>query len=1197
MPSYLRARIMHVLCFVLLLSSAAAAQNGPFINLSAISVGKGPTGVAVGDLNGDGIPDIATTNNSDGTISILLGNGDGTYGTPKTVATNPGPGAIVIGDFNGDGKNDLIVGTTSGNSTVQVFLGNGDGTFGAPATLNFGSERPVAIQVADFNGDGKLDLAIATVDSTAASANIFLGKGDGTFALLGMGGPGFSGSTALGGLVAGDFDGNGTVDLAVIVTTTMSGSAVAVVSNDGTGNLTFKKFYNLNSVANALTAADFNGDGHLDLAVTEGSAGNVAVLLGNGDGTFQSEVDHATGQNPSYIIAGDLNGDGKTDLITASLGQSNLSVLLGKGDGTFQTAVSYPTLLGPVQLATADVNRDGHTDIVVTNSEQNSVQVFLGKGDGTLRTGSYPAGLSLESITSGDFNGDGNPDFAIVGNGTVSIYLGDGHGGFRSTGGFSDGGGSPLFESIVAGDFNNDGKIDLVVGSSIISLSESSQLFLGNGDGTFQQAKLLGTYGSGHLLAFDLNGDGNLDVVSAFESGVEVNFGIGSASFVPLDLTGSGALVDVAVGDFNGDGKLDIAVAAIGNVEVFLGNGDGTFQSEITSPVSGPGVFSLAVGDFNGDGILDLAVGSITVGFDPGGSVGSVAILSGKGDGTFQQMPGIVTESGTVVAVSDFNGDGIPDLAISRSDTGTVDVMQGKGDGTFVQVAEYPVGPDSGAMVVADFNLDGAPDLAIANSGSVAVLMNASTKGINALTTTQLSFSPPAVVGETLKLTASVMGKNGVPTGTITFKEDGVTFATTALASGQTQATSPALTVGPHGFTALYTGDPNFNGSLSTRLAINVGAASSTTTLRASAAGKLGEPVTFTATVTPQFSGTATGTVQFFADGQPIGTASLSGGQASFSTTSLSLGTHVIEANYSGDQNFTASVATISEHVGKGVSGVALTSSANPGAFGQAVTLTATVTDSEGVTPTGVVVFEDSTTVYGVVTLTGGVAQVSISTLTAGKHKITAQYEGDLSDTAATASIQQVINGIPTTASLVTSAQPSSFGQSVTFTATVTSLSGTPDGTVTFKNGSSVLGTVILTGGSTQLSVSTLTGGNHIITAYYNGSGTFAASSGSVPQIVEKTTTMTALTSSLNPSPVGQTVTLTAAVTSAAAETATGNVTFKDGTTVLGNAVLVNGQAQVSTALLATGTHKITSTFAGNNNFGGSSAILTQVIQ
>jgi hypothetical protein len=1195
MPSYLRAIIMQVIFFVLLFPTLTPAQNGPFINLSAITVGKGPTGVAVGDLNGDGIPDIVTTNSADGTVSIILGNGDGSYGTPKTLATNAGPGAIVIADFNGDGNRDLIVGTTSGNSTVQIFLGNGDGTFEAPATLNFGSERPVAFQVADFNGDGKLDLAIATVDSVAASVNIFLGKGDGTFALVGTGGPGFSGSIALGGLVAGDFDGNGTVDLAVIVTTTMSGSAVAVVSNDGTGNLTLKKFYNLNSVANALTAADFNGDGHLDLAVTEASAGNVAVLLGNGDGTFQSEVDHAAGQNPSYIIAVDLNGDGRTDLITASLGQSNLSVLLGKGDGTFQTAVSYPTLGGPVQLATADANRDGHTDVVVTNSEQNSVQVFLGEGDGTLRTGSYPAGSSLESITSGDFNGDGNPDFAVVGSGTVSIYLSDGHGGFKAAGSFSDGVSSAEFESIVAGDFNNDGKIDLAVGSSNLADEEFLDIFLGSGDGTFQ-GHLAGNYGLGNILAFDLNGDGNLDVVSPFLSGVEVDFGVGSGSFHPVDLPVSLGAAGIAVGDFNGDGKLDIAVATGDIVELFLGNGDGTFQSVITSHVSGLGVFSLAAGDFNGDGILDLVVGSINPGENPLNTSGPVFILSGKGDGSFQQMPGVVTEFGTLVAVSDFNGDGIPDLAISRADTGSVDVMQGKGDGTFVQVAEYPVGPDSGAMVVADFNLDGAPDLAVANSGSVAVLTNVATKGINALTTTQLTFSPPAVVGEALKLTASVMGKNGVPTGTITFKEDGVIFATTALASGQTQVTSPALSVGPHDFTALYTGDPNFNGSLSTRLVINVGAASSTTRLTASP-GKLGEPVTFTATVSPEFSGTPSGTVQFFADGQPIGAAPLNGGQAALSTTSLSLGAHKIEADYSGDQNFTASVATINENVGKGVSGVTITSTANPGAFGQSITLTATVTNSEGATPTGQVVFEDSTTVYGIVTLTSGAAQVSISTLTAGKHKITAQYEGDSSDTAASASLQQNINGIPTTTSVVTSTQPSSFGQAVTFTATVTAVNGIPGGTVTFKNGSSILGTVTLTGGSAQLQLSTLSGGNHIITALYNGSGTFAASSGSVPQIVEKTATVTLLTSSLNPSPAGQTVTLTAVVTSSAAETATGNVTFKDGKTVLGTAALVNGQAQLTTALLSTGTHKITSTFVGTTNFGSSSSTLTQVIQ
>jgi hypothetical protein len=180
---------------------------------------------------------------------------------------------------------------------------------------------------------------------------------------------------------------------------------------------------------------------------------------------------------------------------------------------------------------------------------------------------------------------------------------------------------------------------------------------------------------------------------------------------------------------------------------------------------------------------------------------------------------------------------------------------------------------------------------------------------------------------------------------------------------------------------------------------------------------------------------------------------------------------------------------------------------------------------------------------------------------------------------------------------VATSVQPSTFGQAVTFTATATSGSGIPDGTVTFKNGSSVLATVALTSGSAQVVASTLNVGTRTITAVYGGSNTFAASTGTTLQIVEKVATVTTLTSSLNPSPAGQTITLTAVVTSSAPEDATGNVTFKDGKTVLDTAALVNGQAQLSTTLLTTGTHNITATFGGNSNFVGSNAAMTQVIE
>src|SRR5450432_51665 len=218
----------------------ALAQNGPFLNLTAIPVGAKPSGVAIGALSLDGTLGIATTNTADGTVSILLKNSDGSYRLPLTLTTDPGPGAIAIADVNKDGIGDLIVATTS---TVQVFLGTGYGTFLTPFELNYPQkDQPSAIQIADFNGDGILDLAIADVQTNDTGVSVFLGKGDGTFTIASLGGPGvLSGVAVAGGLVAGDFDGNGTIDLGVITTTSMvpSTSIVAILSNDGKGNLTF----------------------------------------------------------------------------------------------------------------------------------------------------------------------------------------------------------------------------------------------------------------------------------------------------------------------------------------------------------------------------------------------------------------------------------------------------------------------------------------------------------------------------------------------------------------------------------------------------------------------------------------------------------------------------------------------------------------------------------------------------------------------------------------------------------------------------------------------------------------------------------------------------------------------------------------------------------------------------------------------
>lgn len=1179
-----------------------AAQNGPFLNLTATPVGAGPVGVAIGALSLDGTLGIATANNVDGTVSIVLKNSDGSYRLPLTLATNPGPGAIAIADVNKDGIGDLIVATTS---TVQVFLGTGYGTFLTPFELNYGqNDKPSAIQVADFNGDGILDLAIADTQLGTSSVTIFLGKGDGTFAIATPGGgPAFAGSTALGGLVAGDFDGNGTINLAVITTTSMvpSTSIVSILSNDGKGNLTFKKYYQLSSSAQVLTAADFNGDGRLDLAATEAGSGNVAILLGNGDGTFQTEVDYPVGQNPYYVAAADLNGDGKVDLITANLNQSSLSVLLGNGDGTFQAPVNYPALAGPAALAIADLNQDGRMDVVVTNNTQNTVQVFLSSSIGSLTTGSFPAGGIPSGIAAGDFNNDGIPDLAVATtDGNVTVYLGDGHGGFpqaktTGTGCYS------VIGPMVAGNFFGNGNMGLVF-SCVVNFGSPCLLYvLGNGDGTLVPVDCVSVEGDTitNLKAGDFNGDGMSDFLATDSLGLGLA-GFGGTSFIDLSLlSDTNSFTTGATGDFNGDGLSDIFLlqaSAFGNLApngfatTLLGSRNGSFVT--VNPGDLGAASTIATGDLDGDGLADV------VAISPQ----QIESFFSNGDGTFRSGPltGISGNPTPQNAVSvDFNGDARADLVAILGNA--LSFFPGKGDGSFsAPTLTIPTTINQSAyqsIAVADFDKNGSPDVAFINDACNCfnVLLNKATFEI---TTTTLNASvASAVTGQTITLTATVSVPQGVASGTVKFKLNNSLFATVVLSAGEAQTTFVVPTAGTYTFSANYSGGSNFVPSSSSPLILNATPAPTTTSLKASGSLKLGQAVSITATVNPLYSGAPTGTIQFFADGEPAAAPQVSNGAATFSYTPTTMGKHMIEASYSGDSNFLLSAGVLTVTVGKGASTVAVTSSANPALYGTGVTLTATVTDSEGAIATGPVVFKEGATIYGTVSLSGGSAQFTLPSLSVGTHKITAQYGGDTEDATANGTISELIQGLPTTTTVVTNAQAAAFGQSVTFTATITATSGTPDGTLTFKNGSAVLGTVAVSGGQAQLSVSTLSAGTHTITAAYNGGTSFAASSGTVQQIIEKVTTTTAVTSSANPAAVGTGVSFTAVVSSAAAEVPTGNVTFKDGKTTLGAVALVNGQGQLSTSLLAAGSHNITASYAASTNYAASSATLTQTIQ
>src|SRR5437879_6335637 len=478
----------------------------------------------------------------------------------------------------------------------------------------------------------------------------------------------------------------------------------------------------------SVATGDFNGDGVPDLAVASQfwccpvKPGTFSVLLGNGDGTFRAATIFASGSNPQAVAVGDFNADGKLDLVVVDVGA--VWVLLGNGDGTFQAAVTYATGNSSFAVAVGDFNADSKLDLVVAVGSAG-VSVLLGNGDGTFQAPvTFGAGSGASpgasSMAVGDFNADGKLDLAVANSSSnnVSVLLGNGDGTFQAPLTFGPGSGA---SSVAVGDFNADGKLDLVVtvGSAGVSV------FLGNGDGTFQAAVTYAAGNSPYAVAVgDFNADGKVDLAIA-NGAVSVLLGNGDGTFQTTALTfsaGSGPS-SMAVGDFNADGRLDLAVAnfdaatvsvLLGNASAVLGGGDGTFQA---APTYAAGTNPLVVteGDFNRDGTPDLVVANS--GSD------SVSVLLGNGDGTFQTASAFAAGTGPEsVAVGDFNRDGVLDLAVANRDSGdigrdTVSVLLGNGDGTFQAPASFAVGNGAASVVVGDFNGDGVPDLALASPG------------------------------------------------------------------------------------------------------------------------------------------------------------------------------------------------------------------------------------------------------------------------------------------------------------------------------------------------------------------------------------------------------------------------------------------------------------------------------------------------
>jgi hypothetical protein len=411
-------------------------------------------------------------------------------------------------------------------------------------------------------------------------------------------------------------------------------------------------------------------------------------------------------------------------------------VLLNNGDGTFQPAVNYlPSGAGVLFVAnTVDLNSDGVPDLVaITADESANVAVLLGNGDGTFQSApGYAVAQNPNSIAMADFNGDGIPDLVVANNGSgnISVLLGNANGSYQPAVNYPNAASGGV-GNIVAADFNGDGIPDIAVASAY---PNGIFLFLGNGDGTFQPSVAVPvSYGANYIAAGDFNGDGKADLAVLTLLGGVVLLGKGDGTFqtgASLTLDPGTILATIVAADLNGDGKLDLVVSNGGSnndVEVLLGNGDGTFQSNIGA-IAGPGVQSVTVGDFNGDGKPDLAVAIFGCSDCSNGAMGSMMILLGDGDGTFQPALSYPAVPGPLfAAVADFNGDGFADLAVTSGlvEPHTVALLLGNGDGTFQLPQMFGAG-FPGSLVVADLNGDAKPDIAVADAtaNKVSVLLN-----------------------------------------------------------------------------------------------------------------------------------------------------------------------------------------------------------------------------------------------------------------------------------------------------------------------------------------------------------------------------------------------------------------------------------------------------------------------------------------
>jgi hypothetical protein len=668
------------------LATAAAPQPVTFFQTAAIGMTAPPEDVAIADVNGDGIPDLISANNSvsgsspvGGTISVMLGKGAGKFGAPMTQTIGPaGVVSLLVADFTGNGIPDLVVSDADAN--VYFLNGNGNGTFGAPVSIpgNF-AVAPRMLLTADFNGDGIPDLAIPTA-----------------------------------------------------ITPTDAASGVAILLGNGNGTFTAASELTINVVA-PFAVADFNGDGIPDLAIpaepNNGVPNAVAIVqiyLGNGNGTFLTgtDVELYSPMTAGGVAAADFNGDGNNDIAVSytdsSLNTTKFAIYDGNGNGTFGSGTAIPCDLGPQAPIIADFNGDGKPDIALPSALGDTVAVYLNLGGGSFSIDYYIVGGSAVAVAAGDLyqSDDGVPDLAVANLSGSSIATLQN---MESGTFYGPVSASRVGNSLATADFNGDGNLDVA--------TSGGDVLLGNGKGQYTVSPVIVAYPQGSVLAADINGDGIPDLTTGFLN-VSVALGLGDGAFSPPVISVLPSQISGMVsGDFNGNGKVDLLVTSTSTgLSLLEGNGNGTFQQAQTVA---PGNFiGVVAADFNGDGNLDAAA----IKFNATVNAYQVLLYLGEGTGKFQAPVTLKAEiDAASLLAMDVNNDGKIDLIVGGTTTGAsptaVAVLFGNGNGTFHNPAIYATSVAQGvpavvALTAGNFNGSGRIDIAAATASSLIILLN-----------------------------------------------------------------------------------------------------------------------------------------------------------------------------------------------------------------------------------------------------------------------------------------------------------------------------------------------------------------------------------------------------------------------------------------------------------------------------------------